>query len=174
MTEQQEQSEETGLLSTQDLDHSKDDDTHGHFRQIPHTHTYTHTLLCNTCCLFTRTPSVSCAWSWVTTPGDLFSQHLFCAFISAVFDVKQWSNMHTHARKETTNRDLQREHFKCFHQRPEENICMTNKVYIAVFILSVLPTFNIFVCNNSYAQCWCVSVLYKEDSRDCLILGNLF
>ncbi|XP_034077247.1 GRAM domain-containing protein 2A isoform X6 [Gymnodraco acuticeps] len=32
MTEQQEQSEETGLLSTQDLDHSKDDDTHGHFR----------------------------------------------------------------------------------------------------------------------------------------------
>ncbi|XP_034077242.1 GRAM domain-containing protein 2A isoform X1 [Gymnodraco acuticeps] len=31
MTEQQEQSEETGLLSTQDLDHSKDDDTHGHF-----------------------------------------------------------------------------------------------------------------------------------------------
>ncbi|XP_033482935.2 GRAM domain-containing protein 2A isoform X1 [Epinephelus lanceolatus] len=32
MTEQQEQSEETGLLATQDLDHSKDDDTHGHFR----------------------------------------------------------------------------------------------------------------------------------------------
>lgn len=32
MTEQQEQSEETGLLSTQDLDPSKDDDTHGHFR----------------------------------------------------------------------------------------------------------------------------------------------
>ncbi|XP_078140047.1 GRAM domain-containing protein 2A [Centroberyx gerrardi] len=32
MTEQQEQSEETGLLATQDLDPSKDDDTHGHFR----------------------------------------------------------------------------------------------------------------------------------------------
>ncbi|XP_067351910.1 GRAM domain-containing protein 2A isoform X2 [Channa argus] len=32
MTEQQEQSEETGLLSTQDLDPPKDDDTHGHFR----------------------------------------------------------------------------------------------------------------------------------------------
>ncbi|XP_068580450.1 GRAM domain-containing protein 2A isoform X2 [Cebidichthys violaceus] len=32
MTEQPEQSEETGLLSTQDLDHCKDDDTHGHFR----------------------------------------------------------------------------------------------------------------------------------------------
>ncbi|XP_004558036.1 GRAM domain-containing protein 2A isoform X2 [Maylandia zebra] len=32
MTEQQEQSEEIGLLSTQDLDPSKDDDTHGHFR----------------------------------------------------------------------------------------------------------------------------------------------
>ncbi|KAM9408091.1 GRAM domain-containing protein 2A [Pholidichthys leucotaenia] len=32
MTEQQEQSEETGLLSTQDLDPSKDDDAHGHFR----------------------------------------------------------------------------------------------------------------------------------------------
>uniref|UniRef100_A0A3Q1JD83 GRAM domain-containing protein n=1 Tax=Anabas testudineus TaxID=64144 RepID=A0A3Q1JD83_ANATE len=32
MTEQQEQSEEAGLLSTQDLDPSKDDDTHGHFR----------------------------------------------------------------------------------------------------------------------------------------------
>lgn len=32
MTEQQEQSEETGLLSTQDLDPSKEDDTHGHFR----------------------------------------------------------------------------------------------------------------------------------------------
>ncbi|XP_022605411.1 GRAM domain-containing protein 2A-like isoform X1 [Seriola dumerili] len=32
MTEQQEQSEDTGLLSTQDLDPSKDDDTHGHFR----------------------------------------------------------------------------------------------------------------------------------------------
>ncbi|KAM6949906.1 GRAM domain-containing protein 2A isoform 1-T1 [Lycodopsis pacificus] len=32
MTEQPEQSEETGLLPTQDLDHCKDDDTHGHFR----------------------------------------------------------------------------------------------------------------------------------------------
>ncbi|KAM4592329.1 GRAM domain-containing protein 2A isoform 3-T4 [Odontesthes bonariensis] len=32
MTEQQEQGEETGLVSTQDLDPSKDDDTHGHFR----------------------------------------------------------------------------------------------------------------------------------------------
>ncbi|XP_037604458.1 GRAM domain-containing protein 2A isoform X2 [Sebastes umbrosus] len=32
MTEQQEQSEETGLIATQDLDHSKDDDAHGHFR----------------------------------------------------------------------------------------------------------------------------------------------
>ncbi|XP_072236205.1 GRAM domain-containing protein 2A isoform X1 [Leuresthes tenuis] len=32
MTEQQEQGEETGLISTQDLDPSKDDDTHGHFR----------------------------------------------------------------------------------------------------------------------------------------------
>ncbi|TDH16831.1 hypothetical protein EPR50_G00002070 [Perca flavescens] len=32
MTDQPEQSEETGLLSTQDLDHSKDEDTHGHFR----------------------------------------------------------------------------------------------------------------------------------------------
>ncbi|XP_034737093.1 GRAM domain-containing protein 2A isoform X1 [Etheostoma cragini] len=32
MTDQPEQSIETGLLSTQDLDHSKDDDTHGHFR----------------------------------------------------------------------------------------------------------------------------------------------
>ncbi|XP_044210705.1 GRAM domain-containing protein 2A isoform X3 [Thunnus albacares] len=32
MTEQQEQSEETGLLTTQDLEPSKDDDTHGHFR----------------------------------------------------------------------------------------------------------------------------------------------
>ncbi|XP_068427395.1 GRAM domain-containing protein 2A isoform X1 [Clinocottus analis] len=32
MTEQQEQSEETGLLPTQDLDHCKDDDAHGHFR----------------------------------------------------------------------------------------------------------------------------------------------
>ncbi|XP_062281082.1 GRAM domain-containing protein 2A isoform X1 [Scomber scombrus] len=32
MTDQQEQSEETGLLSTQDLDPSKEDDTHGHFR----------------------------------------------------------------------------------------------------------------------------------------------
>lgn len=34
MTEQQEPAEETGLLSTQDLDPSKDDGTHGHFRQI--------------------------------------------------------------------------------------------------------------------------------------------
>ncbi|XP_014885558.1 GRAM domain-containing protein 2 isoform X1 [Poecilia latipinna] len=32
MTEQQEQGEVTGLLSTHDLDPSKDDDTHGHFR----------------------------------------------------------------------------------------------------------------------------------------------
>ncbi|XP_008335290.1 GRAM domain-containing protein 2A [Cynoglossus semilaevis] len=32
MTEQQELSEETGLLSTQDLEPSKDEDTHGHFR----------------------------------------------------------------------------------------------------------------------------------------------
>ncbi|XP_029936791.1 GRAM domain-containing protein 2A isoform X3 [Myripristis murdjan] len=32
MTEQQEQIEETGLVSAQDLDPSKDDDTHGHFR----------------------------------------------------------------------------------------------------------------------------------------------
>ncbi|XP_061595412.1 GRAM domain-containing protein 2A isoform X3 [Cololabis saira] len=32
MTEKQEQAEETGLISTQDLDPSKDDDTHGHFR----------------------------------------------------------------------------------------------------------------------------------------------
>ncbi|XP_040019890.1 GRAM domain-containing protein 2A isoform X3 [Gasterosteus aculeatus] len=32
MTEQQEQSEETGLLATQDLDHCKDEDAHGHFR----------------------------------------------------------------------------------------------------------------------------------------------
>uniref|UniRef100_A0A3B3BLK1 GRAM domain containing 2Aa n=2 Tax=Oryzias melastigma TaxID=30732 RepID=A0A3B3BLK1_ORYME len=32
MTEQQEPAEETGLLSTQDLDPSKDDGTHGHFR----------------------------------------------------------------------------------------------------------------------------------------------
>ncbi|XP_060924569.1 GRAM domain-containing protein 2A [Limanda limanda] len=32
MTEQQEQSEETGLLSTQDLDPPKEEDTHGHFR----------------------------------------------------------------------------------------------------------------------------------------------
>ncbi|XP_076012444.1 GRAM domain-containing protein 2A [Genypterus blacodes] len=32
MTEQQEQSEETGLLSTHDLEPHKDDDTHGHFR----------------------------------------------------------------------------------------------------------------------------------------------
>ncbi|XP_034382279.1 GRAM domain-containing protein 2A isoform X2 [Cyclopterus lumpus] len=32
MTEQQEQSEETGLLPTQDLNHCKDDDAHGHFR----------------------------------------------------------------------------------------------------------------------------------------------
>lgn len=34
MTEQQEPAEDTGLLSTQDLDPSKDDGTHGHFRQI--------------------------------------------------------------------------------------------------------------------------------------------
>ncbi|XP_037304681.2 GRAM domain-containing protein 2A isoform X1 [Pungitius pungitius] len=32
MTEQQEQSEETGLLATQDLDHCKEDEAHGHFR----------------------------------------------------------------------------------------------------------------------------------------------
>ncbi|XP_013857028.1 GRAM domain-containing protein 2 [Austrofundulus limnaeus] len=32
MTEQQEQGEVTGLLSSQDLEPSKDDDTHGHFR----------------------------------------------------------------------------------------------------------------------------------------------
>uniref|UniRef100_A0A8C8E344 GRAM domain containing 2Aa n=1 Tax=Oryzias sinensis TaxID=183150 RepID=A0A8C8E344_9TELE len=32
MTEQQEPAEDTGLLSTQDLDPSKDDGTHGHFR----------------------------------------------------------------------------------------------------------------------------------------------
>uniref|UniRef100_A0AAQ5Z1Z0 GRAM domain-containing protein n=1 Tax=Amphiprion ocellaris TaxID=80972 RepID=A0AAQ5Z1Z0_AMPOC len=32
MTEQQEHSEETGLISTQDLEPSKDNDTHGHFR----------------------------------------------------------------------------------------------------------------------------------------------
>ncbi|KAM7014831.1 GRAM domain-containing protein 2A isoform 1-T1 [Tautogolabrus adspersus] len=32
MTEQQEQSEETGLISTQDLEPSKEDDTHGQFR----------------------------------------------------------------------------------------------------------------------------------------------
>lgn len=54
MTEQQEQSEETGLLSTQDLDPSKDDDTHGHFRQNP-THTNTHcsaTLAVFPCCVF--------------------------------------------------------------------------------------------------------------------------
>lgn len=40
MTEQQEQSEEPGLVSTQDLDPSKDDD--GHFRQISHTRTHIH------------------------------------------------------------------------------------------------------------------------------------
>ncbi|XP_030270968.1 uncharacterized protein gramd2aa isoform X7 [Sparus aurata] len=32
MTEPQEHNEETGLISTQDLEPSKDDDTHGHFR----------------------------------------------------------------------------------------------------------------------------------------------
>lgn len=34
MTEQQEQGEVTGLLSTHDQDPSKDDDAHGHFRQM--------------------------------------------------------------------------------------------------------------------------------------------
>ena len=100
MTEQQEQGEETGLISTQDLDPSKDDDTHGHFRQSL---THRHTLLCYTCCFsrffffFLCTPSVSCAWSWVTAVGDLFSQHPFCS----VFDVKQWSKRaHTCIQKE--------------------------------------------------------------------------
>lgn len=36
MTEQQEHGEVTGLLSSHDLEPSKDDDTHGHFRQITH------------------------------------------------------------------------------------------------------------------------------------------
>ena len=101
MTEPQEHNEETGLIATQDLEPSKDDDTHGHFRQISHTHI--HTLFSSTCCismlfLSPHTPSVSCAQSWVTARGDLFSQHLFCAFISALFDVKQWSKVHTHTR----------------------------------------------------------------------------
>lgn len=85
MTEQQEQSEEAGLLSTQDLDPSKDDDTHGHFRQI--SHAQTRSALQHSLCL--QAPSASCARSWVTAVGDLFSQHLLCAFISAVFDLGQ-------------------------------------------------------------------------------------
>lgn len=96
MTEQQEQSEETGVLSTQDLDPSKDDDTHGHFRQISHTHNY-HTALHRLLSL-PYTPSVSCARSWVTARGDLFSQHVFCAFVSAGFDVNNGqicTQMHT-------------------------------------------------------------------------------
>lgn len=38
MSEQQEQGEEPGLLSTQDLDPSKEDDAH--FRQLSHTPTH--------------------------------------------------------------------------------------------------------------------------------------
>lgn len=34
MSEQQEQSEDAGLLPSQDLEASKEDDTHGHFRQV--------------------------------------------------------------------------------------------------------------------------------------------
>lgn len=69
MTEQQEQGEEPGLVSTQDLDPSKDDD--GHFRQISHAHTRTRA----------HAPSASCAQSWVPAPGDSFFLHLFGAFI---------------------------------------------------------------------------------------------
>lgn len=68
-----------------------------------HTHTHTtNTLLCIACCLsrlfLPYTPSVSCARSWVTARGDLFSQHLFCAFVSAGFDVNNGqicTQMHT-------------------------------------------------------------------------------
>lgn len=34
MSEQQEQSEEAGLLPSQDLEPAKEDDAHGHFRQV--------------------------------------------------------------------------------------------------------------------------------------------
>lgn len=66
MTEQQEHSEDSGLVSTQDLDPSKDDDSHGHFRQVSQTPSKTCVRL-----IFPHAPSVSCARSWVTAPGRL-------------------------------------------------------------------------------------------------------
>lgn len=77
MSEQQEQSEEAGLLPSQDLEPSKEDDAHGHFRQVPAA-----SLTSFFFPFVTGAPSASCARSWVPTPGRFcfHSSNLFCDF----------------------------------------------------------------------------------------------
>lgn len=109
MTEQQEQSEETGLVSTQDLDHSKDDDTHGHFRQI--SHTQTHTLFCNTCCLsmlfffHPHTICILCMVMGYSPRRFIFTALILCFYFRCIWSQTIVACMQT---KRTANRDSQR------------------------------------------------------------------
>lgn len=110
MSEQQEQSEEAGLLPSQDLEPSKEDDAHGHFRQVSSAQAQrrTHRLpdLIFFSLLLTRAPSASCARSWVPAPGRFcfHSKQLILLLLSQPRLILNNSSMH--ANKETANRDL--------------------------------------------------------------------
>lgn len=87
MTEQQEQSEETGLLPSQDLDPSKEDDAHGHFRQISHTCTKTATLAVSPCSFFFH-PHTICILCMVmgSSPGRfIFTALILCFYFGHVW-----------------------------------------------------------------------------------------
>lgn len=109
MTEQQEQSEETGLLPSQDLDPSKEDDAHGHFRQISHTRTKKHahtSLRCSPPLRFH--PHTICILCTVmgSSPGRFIFTALIFVLLFRPCLISNNSGMH--ANKETPNGDLQR------------------------------------------------------------------
>lgn len=96
MSEQPEQSEEAGLLPSQDLEPSKEDDAHGHFRQVSRAQALRRTRRLPD--LLSPPPSSSLAHHLHPVRGHGFqplgdfvftAATYFVTFISATFDHEQ-------------------------------------------------------------------------------------
>lgn len=108
MTEQQEQSEETGLLSTQDLEPVKDDNTHGHFRQISHQHTHcSATLAVFLCSFFSPTHHLHPVHGHGLQPLEIYFHSTYFALLFQLCLISNNSQTRMHAWK-------QREHKQRF------------------------------------------------------------
>lgn len=107
MTEQQEQGEDAGLLSTRELDSSKDD-TQGHFRQTSLTH-ISATLAVFPCSFFHPcTICILCTAMGYSPRRFIFTALILCFYFGCIWSQTIVKRTCTYENKQSTIRDLQR------------------------------------------------------------------